>query len=101
MPPPARPPPSTRGLVRAVLIALLLALPDAAAAASCTLLEHPKAEGAKLKVFFTRFAREDTSGGKFKGCRLVTKAEAETVRFFVTPFRQDADVVVHTENWPR
>jgi hypothetical protein len=101
MPTPARPPPSMRGLARAALVALLLALPDVAAAAGCTLLEQPRAEGAKLKVFFTRFAREDTSGGKFKECRLVTRAEAETLRFFVTPFRQDADVVVHADNWPR
>jgi hypothetical protein len=101
MPNRARPSSPTRGLTRAALVSLLLAVPDAAAAAGCTLLEHPRAEGAKLKVFFTRFAREDTSAGKFKQCRLVTQAEAETVRFFVTPFRQDADVVVHTDNWPR
>ena len=69
-------------------------------AAECTLLSVPKPDGAKHKVYFTKFLKEDNTGGRYKKCRIVTKAEAGTESFFVTPFRQDATLVVHKDNWP-
>jgi hypothetical protein len=81
-----------------LVLALLATSP--AVATACTLLAVDKPEAAKLKVYFTRFPKEDTTGGKYKQCRLVKKPEADTATFFVTPFRQDATVVVHAANWP-
>lgn len=66
----------------------------------CLLLEASRVEDAELKVYFTKFPKEDTSSGKYRGCRKVKKAEAGATTFFVTPFRQDATVVVHPSNWP-
>lgn len=71
-----------------------------ALAAECVLYEAPKADGADLRVYFTKFPQEDTSKGAYKGCRIVKKAEAGAKSFFITPFRQDATVVVHRSNWP-
>ena len=67
-------------------------------ALACKLTKVNDAKGAQLKVYFTRFPKEDTTGGKYKACKLV-KSGGTT--FFVTPFRQDATVVVHAENWPK
>lgn len=84
--------------IRAVAVAVILGSP--ALALACTLIAVPKADGAQHKIYFTKFLKEDNSSGKFKKCRIVTKAEAGTQTFFVTPFRQDASVVVHKDNWP-
>jgi hypothetical protein len=69
-------------------------------AALCTLLSVNKPEEAQHRVYFTKFQKEDNTGGKYKNCRIVTKKEAGTETFFVTPFRQDATLVVHKDNWP-
>lgn len=82
-------------------LAATLGGPPAFAGPDCTLLQASKPEEARLKVYFTKFLKEDTSGGKYKSCRIVKKVEAGTVTYFVTPFRQDATVVVHETNWPR
>lgn len=74
---------------------------SAFAAGTCSLLAVDKPESAKLRVYFTKFAKEDNSGGKYKSCRMVTKAQADTTTFFITPFRQDANLVVHKDNWPQ
>jgi hypothetical protein len=85
----------------AVAAALLTILsPGVAAARTCALLAQERAEGAKLKVYFTRFLKEDNSGGRYRGCRLLRRPEEGATPFFVTPFREDADVVVHRDNWP-
>jgi hypothetical protein len=75
--------------------------PSAALAARCTLLPVKKASEAALVVYFTRFLTEDKTEGKYKICRVVKKAETGTQTFFVTPFRQDANLVVHESNWPK
>lgn len=80
---------------------LTLVAPGAALAAECTLLERPPGEKAELVVYFTRFEKEDASGGAYKKCRLVRKAQEGTQTFVVTQFRQDATVVVHRSNWPK
>jgi hypothetical protein len=72
----------------------------ASAAEPCTLLAVDKAENAKHRVYFTKFQKEDTSQGRYKRCRLVTKADKGTETFFVTPFRQEATLIVHRDNWP-
>ncbi len=79
---------------------MAVVLGSPALALACTLVSVGKADGAKHKIYFTKFLKEDNSGGKFKKCRIVTKSEAGTETFFVTPFRQDASVVVHKDNWP-
>jgi len=66
----------------------------------CTLLAVTKPEEAQHKVYFTKFLKEDNTGGKYKKCRIVTTREPGTETFFVTPFRQDATIVVHKDNWP-
>lgn len=81
-------------------LALLLGWSTSAEAAECLLLASSKAEGAELKVYFTKFAQEDTTKGAYKACRIVKKAEPGAKTFFITPFRQDANVVVHRDNWP-
>jgi hypothetical protein len=64
-------------------------------------MKVPASDKAKLKVYFTRFSKEDSSGGKYKKCRLVRSAVSGTTHFYVTPFRKDATVIVHKNNWPR
>lgn len=56
---------------------------------------------ARLVVFFTKFPGEDKSAGRYKACKLVDKAAPDTETFIVTPFRPDANVIVHPSNWPR
>ncbi len=85
-------------LFSAVVIAALAA-PQIAAA--CTLKKADSAKGASLVVYFTKFAKEDKTGGKYKRCRIVTDAQPGTKTFHITPFRQDANVVVLRANWPR
>jgi len=82
------------------LIGLLYSAPNVQAA-QCTLMKVSSSSEAKLKVYFTRFSKEDSSKGKYKRCRLVRSAVVGTKTFFVTPFRKDAQVVVHKNNWPR
>ena len=77
-------------------IASLMAIESGAFA--CTLTKVSDAKQAELKVYFTRFAKEDTTGGKYKSCKLVSDGGTT---YFVTPFRQDANVVVHVDNWPK
>ena len=88
-----------RSFVLAFVFALVVASP--ALAAACTLVAVPSVKEAKLRVFFTRFESEDTSGGKYKKCRIVKKPSEKAETFFITPFRQDANVVVHRDNWPK
>ena len=78
------------------LIASLMAASGTAFA--CKLTKVSAAKDAELKVYFTRFPKEDTTGGKYKACKLVREGGKT---FFVTPFRQDANVVVHVDNWPK
>lgn len=87
----------------AFVIALAFTLASAVPglASACTLFAVPGPGDAELKVFFTRFESEDNTGGKYRKCRVVKKREKDSKTFFVTPFRQDANVVVHRENWPR
>jgi hypothetical protein len=79
-----------------VVIALLLS--PSGIALACKLTKVADAKSAELKVYFTRFPKEDTTGGKYKACRIVKDGGTA---FFVTPFRQDATVVVHPDNWPK
>ena len=83
-----------------VAVLVLASAPTSASARSCTLIELASAEGAKLKVYFTQFLKEDRSEGRYRTCRRVRRAEPDTIPFFVTPFREDADLVVHRDNWP-
>ena len=52
-------------------------------------------------MYFTKFVEEDATKGKYRQCRIVATKAAGTRTFVVTPFRQDATVVVHRSNWPR
>ena len=83
------------------LLGVLLGLGLTARAEACVLRELAAAEGAEHRIYFTRFEKEDTSDGRFRACRLTKKADGATATFFVTPFRQDATVVVHRANWPK
>lgn len=74
-------------------------LPLPAAAARCTLMSLSKGKP-DLTVYFTKFAAEDKTAGRYKKCRLVSKSSEGTKTFRVTPFRQDASVVVTRGNWP-
>ena len=85
-----------RTLAGLFLLASLIAVSSPAFA--CKLTKVAAAKEAELKVYFTRFPKEDTTGGKYKSCKLVKDGGT---RFFVTPFRQDANIVVHTDNWPK
>jgi len=87
------------GLGLAALCAAALSLPTAALAAPCTLMAKAKG-GVDLTVYFTKFAAEDKTGGRYKKCRIVTKGTEGTKTFRITPFRQDANVVVLKGNWP-
>ncbi|MBI2375321.1 MAG: hypothetical protein HYV07_15100 [Deltaproteobacteria bacterium] len=78
---------------------VLAALASAVAHAECRLRAVDRADSAKIIVFFTKFEKEDTSGGRYRSCRIVTSGDAET--FYVTPFRKGASVVVHESNWPK
>ncbi len=88
-------------MLRLVFAALLVSWSVPALAADCTLLATDRMGNADLVVFFTRFAKEDKTEGRYKTCRLVKEAEDGTQSFFVTAFRQDANVVVHRGNWPK
>lgn len=82
------------------LVAFMLAFGAAGTAFAdkpCVLTEIKDAKAAALKVYFTKFLKEDNTNGRYKNCR-ISKAGGEA--FFVTPFRQDATVVVHKSNWP-
>jgi hypothetical protein len=79
-----------------VVIALLLFAGGSALA--CKLTKVDDVKKAELKVYFTRFPKEDTTNGKYKTCKIVRDGGTA---FFVTPFRQDATVVVHPDNWPK
>lgn len=83
------------------ILAFGLAFGAPSLAGACTLFQVQSAGEAKLKVFFTRFESEDKTGGKYKKCRIVKKKDEKSETFFITPFRQDATVVVHRENWPK
>jgi len=72
-----------------------------AQASRCTLMKVSSADKAELRVYFTRFTKEDSTGGRYKKCRLVKRSNAGTQTFFITPFRKDAGVIVHPSNWPR
>jgi hypothetical protein len=80
---------------------LALALAASPALAECKLHRAQSPAEAKLIVFFTRFETEDKTGGKYKRCRLLAKAEPGSEAFVITEFRKDANVVVHRSNWPR
>lgn len=92
---------SLRSFTAIAGFALALFASSPALATPCTLLAVDKPTDAKLKIYFTRFPKEDNTGGKYKQCRIVKKAEDGTTTFFVTPFRQDATDVVHESNWPK
>lgn len=83
-----------------IVLLVVLAVPALGHASPCKLFAVDRADKAQLRVYFTKFIREDNSGGKFKSCKIVRKPEPDTQAFFVTPFRQDATVVVHRSNWP-
>jgi hypothetical protein len=82
------------------LVTVLVVYQSSALASPCTLHAVYKADKAKIKVYFTKFLQEDNSGGRYKACKIVSRADKDTVTFFITPFRQDATVVVHKSNWP-
>jgi len=83
------------------LSALGLVMPIPARAAECTLLRVENAKEATLRVYFTRFDSEDKTGGRYKNCKIVKSAAAGTQTFAITKFRQDANLIVHPENWPK
>lgn len=83
----------------AALCLAALSLPTAALAAPCTLMAKAQG-GVDLTVYFTKFAAEDKTSGRYKTCRIVTKGTQGTKTFRITPFRQDANVVVLKGNWP-
>lgn len=91
-----------RTIARIAGVALGAALwcaPSLASAEPCSLLSRAKGS-VDLIVYFTKFPAEDETGGKYKKCRLVSKPGPGTKTFRVTPFRRDANVVVHRSNWP-
>lgn len=92
---------SWRRLAPAAVLVLGLGLALPGLASACTLFGVPSAGEAQLKVFFTRFESEDNTGGKYRKCRIVKKRDGGAQTFFITPFRQDANVVVLKENWPK
>ncbi len=69
-------------------------------AAACTLYPVELVKDAKLIVYFTRFKKEDATDGRYKDCTIVRTPQEDTLSFFVTSFRQDANTVVHKDNWP-
>ena len=87
------------GLGAALALTIALAPGPAGAAEACTLMEV--SGDAELVVFFTKFPKEDQTGGRYAKCRLVKKKGPGTKTFRTTPFRPDATVVVHRSNWPK
>lgn len=86
------------GLIVGLIVALLGAT---ATAAPCKLAQVDSADKARLRVYFTKFVQEDNSSGKYKGCKIVPNPDPSAETFFVTPFRQDATVIVHKKtSWP-
>ena len=83
------------------MLAGLLLTPVASEASGCTLVRVSQKDAATLKVYFTRFAREDKSAGKYKNCRIVKNPTEGSKTFVVTPFRQDANVVLLRSSWPK
>ena len=83
------------------LVFVATAVPIPALAGKCTLVEVASADKSDLRVYFTRFVTEDKTKGRFKKCKIVEKPGKGTQAFFVTPFRQDATLVVHKSNWPK
>jgi len=83
-------------------LALSMLFPSSALA-ECSLFEVQKIEDADMTVYFTKFPGEDESQGRFVDCVIVDpdEADAYTQAFWVSPFRQDADWVVHPSNFPR
>lgn len=78
----------------------ILVPPALGLAATCKLQAVGKPEDAKHRVYFTKFLKEDTTNGRYKGCKIVRRPDKDTETFFVTPFRQDATIIVHRDNWP-
>lgn len=76
-------------------------LPMAATSAACTLYHAREVKEAELVVYFTKFTKEDTTHGRYRRCRISRDKEEGATSFFVTPFRQDANTVVHKSNWPK
>ena len=83
------------------LAAGILLAPNPAQAADCTLVHVSSADTPSLRVYFTRFAREDKTGGKYKKCRIVKTPAEDSKTFLITPFRQDANLIVLRSRWPR
>lgn len=83
-----------------VLAGALLVYPSIAGATGCTLVEVPENAAPKLRVYFTKFPTEDNTAGRYKKCRIVKQPAEGGETFSVTPFRQDANLIVHPSNWP-
>jgi hypothetical protein len=66
----------------------------------CSLFQVEAPSDADHVVYFTRFVEEDDSEGQFEECRIVRRRDDATDTYYVTPFRQDATVVVHRDRWP-
>lgn len=86
-------------LLAGALLAFALIAPAAARAQDCTLVRVDKGK-ADLVVYFTKFREEDKTRGRYKSCKIVSKKRPGSKSFKITPFRQDATVVVHRSNWP-
>lgn len=86
--------------VGAITLVVLGAISAASPALACTLYRVMSAEQAELRVYFTRFEREDTTGGRYRDCEVVASPDDDTILYWVTRFRQDANVIVHPDNWP-
>jgi hypothetical protein len=84
----------------AVAAGLLMA-PTVATASGCTLIRVSTRDEATFRVYFTRFAQEDKSAGKYKKCRIVKTPVADSKTFLITPFRQDANLIILRSSWPR
>lgn len=91
----------SRRFLGGVTALALLAWPIPGFAQPCTLLKVARGGKADLVVYFTRFVEEDATKGKYRQCRIVSSKADGTRTFVVTPFRQDASVVVHRSNWPK
>lgn len=86
--------------VATVTLALVIALLASAPAFACTLFRTDDSEQADLRVYFTRFESEDDTGGRYRDCEIVDIPVTGTLTFWITPFRQDANAIVHPDNWP-
>lgn len=88
-------------LRQALLAVTLLLAPLTAWAEKCVLREVDAKDAPKHKVFFTKFEKEDSSGGRFRQCKIVKTPAPNEETFTITPFRQDATVVVfRATGWP-